>query len=110
MTNAALLCYACECGLLLLHAFGGVGQEERPVNAGACPAHRIDILEIAFDNFNLREPNYLGFPRVARQRAHLYAFGRQSLRDFAAYRLVVSSRVWSKASMASFEHSSINSV
>jgi hypothetical protein len=83
---AALMCHAREGDLLVLRALGRVSHQERPVHAGARPAHRIDILEVALDELHVREPMRVRFPRIACDRAHLDAVGSQSLDDFAAHR------------------------
>ena len=83
MPNAALLSHTREGNLLVLRALGRVGQQERPIHAGARPAHGIDILEVALDELHVREPIRLRFPRIACDRTNLYAVGTQSLDDFA---------------------------
>ena len=86
MPNAALLCHAREDDLLVLRALGRIGQQKRPVHAGARAAHRIDILEVALDELHVREPIRVRFPRITCERTNLYAAGRQSLDDLATDR------------------------
>jgi hypothetical protein len=69
--HAALVGHAREGGLLLLRARGRVGQQERRVDAGARPAHRLEVLEVTLHEFNVREPMRVRFPQVACHGAHL---------------------------------------
>jgi hypothetical protein len=73
-------------GLLLLRALGRVGQQERTLHAGAGTPHRIEVIKIAFDEFNMWKRARLRFAPIASHSADLYALSRQSLDDFAAYR------------------------